>query len=186
MKINDEIPAGYFRVTEVLSPYTDFSSIAPEILANAADRGSRVHHFCELYARDLLISDIDDDCKNYFYCFKKWFDEFVSEVVSLEERITSDKYKLSGKYDMIVKMKGSDDLVLVDIKTPASISPSWALQTAAYKILLREVKGVIVDRRICLLLPKKGDSASAAEYTQHEKHEQLYLNALELFHFFKK
>lgn len=37
----------YTRVTEVLYPFSGLSNIKPDILANAARRGTRVHDICE-------------------------------------------------------------------------------------------------------------------------------------------
>jgi hypothetical protein len=48
MNNSDDIPPGYARVTEILQPYTSFDGIDPAVLAKAADRGTRVHKYCEL------------------------------------------------------------------------------------------------------------------------------------------
>ncbi len=184
---NDDIPTGYNRVTEILEFYTNFSGIDPLTLANAADRGSRVHKYCEMYALNLFLSDIDEDCKNYFNSFKEWYDSFVVKLLYNELRINSEKYLLTGKFDLIVQLKGDpeDCLTLIDIKTPASSSLTWPLQMAAYSMLLREEKKVLVSRRIVLMLPKHGEKAKIIEYQDHDLHEKLYISALTLFRFFK-
>lgn len=182
---DDEIPPGYTRVTEVLSPFTDFSGIAPDVLANAADRGQRVHRYCELYSKSLLIEDPTPDCKKYVDSFIEWFDTYVDRVVFSEKRINCAKLRLSGRFDSVFMLKGDENPSLIDIKTPQSSSKSWDLQTAAYKILLREEHNFHVSRRACLILDKFGGKARFKEHSQHELDEGRFLHALDLHRFFK-
>jgi hypothetical protein len=179
------VPIGYVSVTEVLNPWGKLHLIDPNVLSNAADRGTRVHNFCTLYARNLLLLDPDADCKPYVDAFKQWFDKTVTTVAHLPQRINSEKLKLSGEFDMIVKMKGDDGLTLLDIKTPQNASASWALQTAGYRKLVHDELGLIVHRRIVVMLPKtRGQNAYVKEYLDHDRDERLFLNNLELYRFF--
>ena len=182
--MNENIPDGYIRVTSVLSPYTKLDHIDPSTLANAADRGTRVHAYCEAHALGLFVDQVDADCKNYFDVFVKWFDEMVVDVFCTEKRVNSEKLRLSGAFDLVALLKGDDELSLIDIKTPANPATSWQLQTAAYKILAKEAD-IHVARRICLMLPKTSDHPTVIEYREHDRDEKLFLNALELYRFFK-
>lgn len=184
MTHQDEIPTGYARVTEVLSIYSGLQDIDPTVLARAADRGTRVHNFCELYARNLLIEEPDDDCIVYVNAFKQWFDNSIEHVELMEERINSAKYRLTGKFDLLVRFNGDDELTIVDIKTPQTKGTTWALQTAAYRILLREERKLEAQRRGCLMLPNTGASAKFVEYKNHDQDEELYLSALRLYRYF--
>lgn len=187
MKKQDEIPEGYVRVTDVLKPYSGLDGIDDRVLARAADRGTRVHDFCELYARNLLIEEPDEDCKVYFEAFKEWFDNAIEHVELIEERINSAKYKLTGKFDLLVRFNGDDELTIVDIKTPQNKGATWGLQTAAYRILLREEMGLEANRRGCLMLPNDSPRKRAAnfiEYKDHDRDEELYLQALQLYRYF--
>lgn len=185
-KKEDIIPKGYLRVTEVLKPYSTLTEIDPHTLANAADRGTRVHAYCESYALGLFVAEVDDDCKNYFEVFKEWFDEMVVKVLYTEKRLNSPTYRISGAFDMIAVLKGDRLPTLVDIKTPLTPSLSWQLQTAAYSLLVKELLDMHISRRICLMLPKHRDDVKIVEYTDHEKDQELYLKALELYRFFNK
>jgi hypothetical protein len=185
MKQEPEIPEGYLRVTEVLNPFSTLGEIDPKIIAHAADRGSRVHAYCESYSLGLFVTDVDDDCKNYFEVFKAWFDEMVEKVLYTEKRLNSPTYRISGAFDMIAILKGDTKPTLVDIKTPASPSSSWQLQTAAYQLLALECLNEFVSRRICLMLPKYKDIAKVVEYEDHKGDQEKYLMALELYRFFK-
>jgi hypothetical protein len=183
--MKDTIPDGYTRVTEVLSPFAKLDHIDPIVLENAADRGRRVHKYCESYALGLFVADVDNDCKHYFNAFKEWFDYSVVGVVHTEMRINSDKLKLTGAFDMSVLLKGDDGLTLIDIKTPQNASSTWQLQTAAYQMLAREEAQIDFKRRIALKLPRDPRRAQIVEYTDHLKDQELYLKALELYRFFK-
>lgn len=189
MKKQDEIPLNYIRVTEVLKIYSGLDDIDERVLARAADRGTRVHNFCELYARNLLIEDSDEDCKIYVESFKEWFDNTVEHVELIEERVNSAKYKLTGKFDLLVRFNGDDELTIVDIKTPQNKGSTWALQTAAYRMLLREEMGIEANRRGCLMLPNDNPTkriATFVEYKDHDKDEELYLAALQLYRYFNR
>ena len=183
---DDVIPEGYIRVTDVLKPFTNLSHIDPAVLQNAADRGTRVHKYCELYAQNMLIEIPDLDCIGYVNSFKKWFDKNVDQVISLEKRLNHPEYKISGKYDLLIKLKGSDDIILIDIKTPQSPALSWSLQTAAYQLLIEEVLGTFVDWRFCLILDKKGGQAREVKYLADYLDIDLYLSALRLYNHFNK
>mgnify|MGYP005827197697 CR=1 FL=1 len=182
----EEIPQGYVRVSTVLSPYTNFDGAPADVVANAADRGTLVHKLCELYALDLFIPNIRDDCKGYFESFKKWFDSRVKEVIFTEQRLNSPTYKLSGQIDFVLKINGSEKLCLVDIKTPAVASKKWQLQTAAYQILFKDCLGEDIPRRFCLMLKKDGSNAVAVEYTDTKNDQEFFLNALILHRFFER
>ena len=182
--MSSEIPNGYLRVTQVLEPFSKLHLIDKEVVQRAADRGTRVHKFCTLYALNLLVTDVDHDCKPYFESFKTWFDNMVSKVLLAPFRINSAKYRLSGEFDLVVTLKGECKAVLLDLKTPASESPSWALQTAAYSMLLRDEAKSVVERRAALRLCKMGLAAAFVEYTDHDGDEKKYLNALELYRYF--
>lgn len=175
-----------FRVTEVLSPYVDFSHIEPKVLAHAADRGTRVHRYCEAYALNLFLGDVDDDCKNYFDAYREWFDAMVKEVIHVEIPIESSAFRLKTHgVDLIAILKGDTKPSIIDLKTPEANQDSWALQTAAYSILTQTELGIIPHRRMCLKLPKQPGAAKVSEYTEHARDEDLFLSALKLKIFFE-
>lgn len=184
-QLGDYIPPGYTRVTEILDAYTDFNGVPPAVLAHAAERGERIHRYCELYSLSMLIEEPDEECKPYVDSFIRWFDYSVACVIHSELRISSKKYKLSGKFDLLVKMKGDTELTIVDIKSPQTKSSTWQLQTAAYRFLLREELKINAHRRICLIVDNEGGNIRVVEYSNHDLDERLYLNAFELHRFFK-
>lgn len=177
------IRPGFTRVTSILEPYTDFSGIPADVLANAARRGSKVHEYCESYALNLLIEKPDEDCKSFVDSFKKWFDEYVEEVVGTEERLYDEDLMITGKYDLLVKLRDSPGILLIDIKTPIQAQRSWGLQSAAYAMML-EKKGVKTQRRAALMLDRAGGDPKLIEYTNHTRDGVLFLNLVELHRYF--
>ena len=174
----------YIRVTQVLSPYNDFSKVPPQRLKEAQIRGTAVHDFCELYALSLLIEPVPLEYKIYFDCFVNWFEEYVEEVINAEERIYHPELRFCGKYDLLCRFKGDKRIVLVDYKTPLNSHRAWQLQSAAYFLLLRDIRKVDVQRRITLRLSPVGNPAKVNEYTNHERDIAMFLDALRLHFFF--
>lgn len=176
---------GYTRVTEPLQVYSKYDMIDPEVLANAADRGTRVHKFCEMHAKGLWFV-ADDDCHNYVECFKKWFDDNVRDVIFTEKRFYNDELMITGQVDMSVILKNSIHPSIIDIKTTSCVSKSWSLQTAIYTYLSYPAEpfmNPLFDRRLALKLPKIGSKVNVIEYTDYENDLRLYLNCLELYRY---
>jgi hypothetical protein len=184
MNSRDCIPPGYVSVTEILKPYTKLDKIDPVVLANAADRGTRVHKWCTLYALNLLFIDVDPDCKGYVEAFKRWYDQYVDSMIREPTRLYCHQDRLTGEFDLYVKFKGSDASVLIDIKTPATVSPTWQIQTAGYKYLIEQDISACVDRRLILQLPKDGSNAIIHEHKNHKSDVQIFENALSVYRYF--
>lgn len=184
MNLQEDICKNYKRVTSILSPFTDFSNIDPKVLANAADRGTRVHKFCELYLKNLLIEPVTYDCKPYFDSFVKWCDLVLLAVIHAEERYFCDDLKITGQVDLVVMLKGDDEPIIIDIKTPQTNQKTWQLQTAAYMYLYNGTNNIPIKRRGCLMLSKLGEIAKFKEYTNNERDTELFLSAVKLHDFF--
>lgn len=178
------VPIGYTSVTTVLSAYSGLGDIDKEVLKKAADRGTRAHKLCEMYAKGLLVVDPEPDCMGYIEAFKAWYDAMCIKPLYLEHRLDSAKHRLSGGVDMIAILRGDTEPTIIDIKTPVNASKTWRLQTAAYKMLAEEELGLKIGRRIALQLPRDGLKAKVIEYTEHAKDQDLYLKALEVYRYF--
>lgn len=179
------IPTGYIRVTEPLSLLKTFDHIDPAVLKVAADRGTRVHSYCEMYMKNLFIPCVDEDCKPYFDSFVDWYSSCMSNPLFVEERFNCPDYNISGQVDIIGTINGDNELSIIDIKTPQSVSPTWALQTAAYQFIVNKETQLGIKRRMCLMLCKFGKKAKIIEYDNYAEDERLYFNLLELYkHFY--
>lgn len=143
----------YLRVTTPLARYSGYEAVPLPVLNYAADRGTRVHQYCELYANNMLFGEIDLDCFEYVQAFINWFDENVEEVILTEKRFFCENYKLQGQIDMIARVKGYEGNCLVDLKTSLNPSKTWNLQTAAYQWLAM-TNEVQVDHRLVIQVKK--------------------------------
>jgi len=190
------VPAGYARVTDVLRPFVDFSGIPDfsrdglsreEVLARAADRGTRVHAYCDMIANHLFVGDVDFDCLPYVDSFRAWFHENVQSVFLTEKRVNSKTHLLSGQLDLICTLAGQVDPqihALIDIKTPSTTAKTWQLQTAAYRMLALDAFPELIGlRRFFLQLSRTGGKARLVEHTDVQD-EKIFLGALHLHRFF--
>ena len=186
MKKEDKIPFGYARVSEVLSYYKDFSSVDKETLKRSQEKGTLAHDYCEFYALNLLLQEPENHVKGYVKSFKNWFDQYVTELVGTEERLLWEELRITGRYDMIVKIKGSDENVLIDIKTSKTHSNTWPLQTAAYVFMktLSLRKNSVVFRRATLMIKQDGSEAKFTEYTNYEKDLNCFQSACSVYRYF--
>jgi len=177
------IKDGYTRVTEVLSQYSGLGNIDPTVLHNAAQRGTKVHKYCELHATGEYFPEPPVEIKGYVDSFIQWFDEMVEEIVDTERRFYSEAYRISGAVDLIAKLNGDGQLTVIDYKTPANPSKTWALQTAAYKMLAEET-GLEITRRLAVMLRKDGSFPKVVEYTDYSRDWRLYKGILEAWRYF--
>ena len=53
-----------------------------------------------MHALNLFVDECDQDCKNYVDSFKEWYDQMVVKLLYNEKRLNSEKYKISGKFDI--------------------------------------------------------------------------------------
>ncbi len=175
----------YYRVTEVLQPFSDFDHIPEKNVKRAADRGQRVHDYCSAYALGGTIIDVDIDCKPYFKSFKLWFNEYVTEVHISEQRFYSRGDMLTGKLDLYCFSQSMGGNLIIDIKTPQIYSASWQLQTAAYQRLLmvNEITPAI-NGRGCLMLSRKGHMAIFKPQEDFEGAWNIYQGLLNAYIFF--
>jgi hypothetical protein len=174
---------GYTRVTEVLHRYYDFSRVDPAVLGRAAERGTEIHEICERMALG-KPSEIRESHIPYVRNFDEWLRGNVEEVVDVERRFFHREFSLTGKVDLICRIKGDEGLTIVDIKTPAAFNPVWRAQMAAYKVLA-ENEGLKVTRLMVLRLG--GKRPLITETTQTAPVDTVgFLNALRAHNYFEE
>lgn len=170
-------------VTEILSPWTKFDAIRPDVLQAAAERGTEVHRLCGMISQgDYPI--VPGELKGYVASFRKWFDLVVDEVLINEERIVEDSFSFHGQPDLVIKAKHGET-ILVDIKTPISKTKTWRLQMAAYTHLVEKFRGIKIDRAGSLRLSKEG-KVPKMDYYEHNKGADFtaFLSCLNTYMFF--
>ena len=175
----------YPSVTEVLSPWADFSRIRPDVLEAAADRGTQVHDICAMIAQGLYFpeSDIPENCAGYIKSFRRWIDFVVDDVILVEARLVDDAFLYHGQIDLFVHEKHCEH-ILVDLKTPVALQRSWRLQLAGYKNLV-EKNGYHPDRVGSLRLNPEGKTPTMKWYDGGTQDMNLFLQCLNLYRYFK-
>lgn len=182
--MQETIKAGYTRVTEPLALFNNFDHIPPDVLQNAADRGTRVHRYCELHARGDYFPTVDRSIQGYIDGYCRWHDEMVDKTLFIEQRLYNDLYRITGQIDEVAILKGDTTPTVIDWKTPIVASKSWALQTAAYQFLVDGFEGLKPTRRIALQLFKDGKYPKVIEYTDYENDWGIYKGILKAMRFF--
>lgn len=181
----------YTRVTTPLKVFSSLDKVPEMILDYAADRGSRIHSYCELYSRGCLFEEVDEDCLEYVQAFIDWFDDNVQEVIFTEQRLYSDDFMIQGCIDMICVLN-KDYLLgkpcVIDIKTSYKPSKTWALQTAAYKHLCLHNNTQVADR-VIVHLKKDGSydqilSKDNENFSNYTNDLEVYLSALHAHRYF--
>jgi len=170
------IKPGYTRVTEPLSLIQSFDGIDKIILKKAADRGTKVHRYCELYMMD-EFTPADEEVEPYLSSFAQWYNVIVDEPLDIERRFYDDQLKITGKIDLIAKLHGDKKPSVIDIKTSQTKSKTWPLQLAAYKYLAT-LENIDCDRFLVVQLNKNGKRPEIIEYTEFNKYWELYKCAL--------
>lgn len=171
------IKDGFIRVTKVLEPYSGLGKVNPDIIKNAAERGSRVHEICDAIIENLGILDMEPNLEGYISSFEQWRKNKL--FIPKPERFYCYKHMITGECDSIYIDNG--DLVLVDYKTPLRESKTWALQCSAYGYLARQ-SGYEIKRVEIVKLSKEGKYPTIYQY---EENLDMFLKCLEVYkHFF--
>lgn len=169
-------------VTQVLSPWSDFSRIPPSVLEAAALRGTAVHDVCATIARGLPVLSIPLEAEGYVASFQRWFDLVVADVLLVEERLIDMDFLYHGEPDLIIRARHGE-IILVDNKTPVQLVKSWRLQLAAYNHLAGK-NGIVPDKVASLRLHPEGKVARMDYYDNNGRDFALFLSALNLYRFF--
>ncbi len=167
----------YIRVTEVLYPFSGLDKINPDVLRNAANRGTRVHEICDAIIEEVGVGYFEPELDGYIESFNKWLPK---EFIKKPDRFFCDELMLTGECDGIYKE--GDDLVLFDLKTPMNESKSWMLQGSAYAYLCRK-SGINIKRIEFVKLSKYGHDPKVFTY---EENFELYLSCLQTYKYFYK
>ncbi len=184
--MKEDIKQGYTRVTEVFAPYVNFDMVSSSVLEQASNRGTRVHSYCEMIAQDEYFPDPAAELSGYVDSFRRWFESSVSDVISTERRYYDDGYMVTGAIDLVAVLVGDQEPTIIDYKTSATKSKTWALQTAMYRYLYNAPQpSRRAERRIALQLKRDGGLARVNEYNNYNDFS-VYIGLLNAWRFFGK
>ena len=143
-------------VTQIISPWSDFSMVPEHVLEAAGVRGTRVHKSCASIARGLWAPR-PADISGYLLSYDQWFTLIDKDrPMWIEEEFISKIWGFIGHPDFVGFYRGDPGLVVVDNKTPRSLLKAWKAQLAAYAILVEEKTGIKVNRCGSLRLNPEG------------------------------
>ncbi len=172
-----------YSVTTVLGVYADFNQVRPDVLEAAIHRGVAVHRAGAAHAGGNYVLPLAPEHQGYFDSFRMWFDEYVREVIFVEERFWNESLGFNGQPDLgLVLVDGRP--VVADLKTPANEAPTWKGQIAAYCELARSKYGYKFEGLSLRL--RDGKPALANVYQYAEDDYSAFLAALMAYRYFKK
>jgi hypothetical protein len=172
-------------VTQVISIFSDFSRVHPDVLEMACERGHEVHRLCIGHAKDLWVGEIFPKFLGYYNSFTRWFDEYVEKVWLAEERLYHPLYDYHGEPDLVLTIRGDELPSLWDVKSPRLTSKTWRVQTSAYKHLVEAAKGIEIGRTGCIRLSPEGKPPILDESTDTLAHDfNVFRAALICWRFF--
>lgn len=162
------------------------SCIAGAVFREAGDHGTAVHKAIQL---DLTCGvdeeSLHPDIGNALNQFREWKDEYVKEIISVEEMAYSLKYGYAGTWDLVLELKRKygGKRSITDIKTGAH--DLSGPQTAAYENNYKEkhkYRGSML--RHVLELPKSGDKFKFLPDTNRGDF-RFFLNKLAIYNFMR-
>jgi PD-(D/E)XK nuclease superfamily len=174
------------RVTEVLTPFTNYGAVRKEILENAAARGTSVHALCAGIAKGNWIPEtmIKEEYRGYVRSFQIWQEAEVKQFDIIEKRYIDSAFRFTGQLDYVIECH-DDKKYLVDIKTSASPQKTYPIQMAAYHQLLSQ-NGISVEGAIIVYLDKEGKPPKINFIADLADEYQVFLSALKCFEYFKR
>jgi hypothetical protein len=172
----------YYRVTEILSTYSKMDKIPPAVLERACDRGTAVHKICTAILQNMGVPEVPEGYQGYIESFNQWHQCFCHGCTFVfPQRFFYDSDMITGECDCImIDSKGRN--FLIDFKTSASESKTWALQAAAYRFLC-ESEGLVIEEVIFIKLSKDGSVPKLIKY-DYQTNMTLFRYALDLHQYF--
>lgn len=173
----------YPRISDILGVWTRafLDKIPQETLANAANRGTRVHLACLGLMQGIWNPNALEEDMRYVQSFERYISQKPPYLLKAETRLYCDELCFSGQFDFVWKEGG--DLWLVDVKTSANESPTWRYQIAAYFYLCQK-NALPVDKAKVLKLSKTGGKAKVIEYPNVQEDFKVVKQCVELYHLF--
>ena len=132
---------------------SEYGGVREDVLANAATRGSAVHHAIENYI-NFGIEDISEEYKPYFLAFLKFLSDKQPNILSSEGKVYHRFLRYAGTVDLICEING--EIFLIDFKTTAVMMRMLTeVQLEAYKQAI-ESHGFKIDKKAIVHLKNDG------------------------------
>jgi hypothetical protein len=154
-------PGESYSVRELDNIFEKARKRSYTIKKEAADVGTAVHKWLELYFRGLEPEMPPED--PYLSCVQAamaWIKKHRVKILSNERPIYSIIHKISGRLDGIGLVDGKKSLI--DFKTGNGIYPESWMQAAAYQFAYEEEVGDPIEQRVIIRLGKEDGRFYAA------------------------
>jgi len=171
---------GYPSVTNIIDPWLDKRWFKDE----HRRRGDHVHQRVAAHINYDFLPDYDTQYDVYFRSFLK-FEPRIQKVVLSEERMACDELRFCGQPDIIF-IDADGLLTLGDWKTSVAIAKYWPIQLGGYSILLKNTKGISVEKCMIIRLRREEDKNPLINDYDVNECERLFRNQLELYNIFKR
>jgi len=162
----------------------------------SASFGTSVHKIIEGYLLDIplayFFTERQKFCGNLMI---EWVKQSRAKVLEIEGKkaveldLVSEKYKLKGHPDAVVTFNDSTIPWLLDWKTSKAFKPDYALQLAAYSMMLEEMYKIKANDGAILRTPNDPNVMPQFEAIEvhklKEKYLPVFLAALEVCQYFK-
>ena len=127
-------------------------SESQRIKSEAGERGTRIHHACDLLEADVTLHEKDYSVEEWYkICsFVDWHRATAPELIATELPVFSPKRKVAGRLDRIYRIAGLN--VLLDLKSGAAIHDHFPLQFAIYAQAIEETTDLKIDATAALQL----------------------------------
>lgn len=138
------------------------------------------HHENRKFEADGRPADMIDKAENCLLSYFAWEKGHVIEPILCEAQLVSQQYRFGGTLDMFAKVDGIK--TLLDYKTGKAIYREYFYQCAAYRELLREVKGEMVDQiRILQVGRDETEGFGEASQASTEREWDIFQHCLALY-----
>ena len=170
-----------------LTAWKENESAHEYIAKQAQDIGTQSHKILEDYLSDNLAMENFDLLPIAHFNNLKPYLENISNVISVEQRMYSDKLKVAGTSDLIAKYNG--ELSIIDYKTKRKpqideYMYEYYLQTTCYAKMFQEATGEKINQVVILVSSEKNTRhefvKTCDDYVgpMTERVEKYYLNNL--------
>lgn len=132
---------------------SEYGGVRADVLANAATRGSAVHHAIENYI-NFGIEDISEEYKPYFLAFLQFLSDKQPNILATEKQVFHKFLRYAGTVDLLCEINGK--VYLIDFKTTAVMMRMLTeVQLEAYKQAI-ESHGLKIDAKAIVHLKNDG------------------------------
>ena len=127
---------------------------------DAGEIGTLAHKYCESFIKKEKV-DTSDYSENQiktaiiaYDAFLNWNSQIKPEYLESEVKLISDKYKVGGTCDLILRIKNK--IVIADLKTSKGLYDEFVIQLGAYRKLYELQTGNKISSGMLLRLDKTG------------------------------